>query len=312
MGCLDEAVIAAPCPVEWDSMVGDDRVRHCCGCAKNVYNIADMTKSEAEDFLEENGTTQCMRIFRRTDGTIMTDNCPRALRAIRNKLKLYWKIVAGMAATFFAFVPLGKSQSASAQQAQQPTAQEQHSDGSLRGDIYIPPPLKESKSNPANMELSGKPMAAPVTQTTPTAPANNLYRESKGDSAYVGPQTKGHKQIMLGNEGCQSSGSKQATPAGAAAPAVHPRMGQAVIQRIPQNDYTVNEAGIPKKSDSRAYRVYMEGKTFEAQGKLLLAQGKYKEAINFAKTQDQGDPKFLAFLQQCLKNLESKLTGTVH
>ncbi len=300
MGCLDEVVIAAPCPVSWDSMLGDDRVRHCCGCAKNVYNIADMTKMEAEEFLAENGSSQCMRIFRRTDGTIMTDNCPRALRAIRNKLSLCCRFVAGMTAAFFAFIPAGKGQEASGQGA---------------GNNKVPA-ANESKPAAPIVELSGEPMP----------PANQII-ESKGDSAFVRPQSNlqksGRKQIMLGNEGCQPAKSqKSSTSSGAATevksasppqPSQHPRMGRAIIRHKSESaSNIIEETGIPKKSDSRAYKVYLEGKNFEEQGKILLAQAKYKEAVNLAKKQDQGDPKFLTFLQNCLKNLEAKIAGTPH
>ncbi|MBK7838876.1 MAG: hypothetical protein IPJ49_14595 [Candidatus Obscuribacter sp.] len=34
---LDNVMIAAPCNIGWDNMVGDDRVRLCAGCDKNVH-----------------------------------------------------------------------------------------------------------------------------------------------------------------------------------------------------------------------------------------------------------------------------------
>src|SRR5262249_26244855 len=68
-----------------------------CGmCRKNVYNISDMTRKAAEAFLAENGTSQCMRFFRRHDGTIMTDNCPVGLRKIRNAIRLVARSVASI------------------------------------------------------------------------------------------------------------------------------------------------------------------------------------------------------------------------
>ena len=78
-------------------MTGNDSVRFCSQCSLNVYNIANMTDKEAEAVFAKgtNGERLCARLYRRPDGTIMTDNCPRALRKIRNASRwLKTKIVA--------------------------------------------------------------------------------------------------------------------------------------------------------------------------------------------------------------------------
>jgi hypothetical protein len=84
---LDRLYIAAPCPAKWDEMQGDDRVRMCAACSKNVYNISDMSKRDAEEFLQSKSTNVCMQFYRRSDGTILTDDCPLALRKLRNALR---------------------------------------------------------------------------------------------------------------------------------------------------------------------------------------------------------------------------------
>ena len=96
MSFLDKAMIVAPCSVSWDTMEGDERVRHCSGCSKNVYNLSDMNAGEAEIFLGQNGERPCLRFYRRPDGKIMTDNCPRALRALRNRMRKVVAIAAGV------------------------------------------------------------------------------------------------------------------------------------------------------------------------------------------------------------------------
>lgn len=308
MGCLDEVVIAAPCPMSWDEMKGDDRVRHCCGCAKNVYNIADMTQREAENFLEENGTTQCLRIFRRTDGKIMTDNCPKGLRAIRNRLRSCWKIAVGIAATFFAFVPGGRGQDAFGQQASPQAPENKNSDPKieLRGDVYVPP--KNSKT-PVLAPYSGKPMAIPLetkgeSYVPPAKGTKGI--ETVGDMINPG---KGHKQIMLGGESCQSSGQGATNAQPLIQPAPIHRMGRAVA--VPHSNMPAGNlehaSDTPKKSDSKAYKLYMEAKAFEDQGKLLLAQVKYQEAIKAAKLQNQGDPNFMLLLSNQYAKLQAKL-----
>ena len=83
---LDNLVLAYPCPIKWEAMTGDERVRICSQCSQHVYNISDMTTIEAEKFLSENIETDdaCLLFYVRADGTIKTDNCPRVLRPIRN------------------------------------------------------------------------------------------------------------------------------------------------------------------------------------------------------------------------------------
>ncbi|HEY9715399.1 MAG TPA: hypothetical protein V6C72_18140 [Chroococcales cyanobacterium] len=93
---LENLKIAAPCNASWDDMEGNDRVRACGQCQKNVYNISDMTGDEAEAFLAENGYTVCMRFYQRADGTIITDNCPVGLRKIRDGVKRLARTAAAL------------------------------------------------------------------------------------------------------------------------------------------------------------------------------------------------------------------------
>lgn len=92
---LDHVYIAAPCSITWESMSGTDRVRTCSGCDRNVWNLSDMSKSEAEQFIAENGASECAIFYRRKDGTIMNDNCPVGLRMLRQKARDFAGLVAG-------------------------------------------------------------------------------------------------------------------------------------------------------------------------------------------------------------------------
>src|SRR5947209_3943064 len=96
---LDSIEVAAPCSASWDRMNGDDRVRFCQDCRKNVYNLSEMSRIEAEALVRENGEGRlCIRFYRRADGTVLTDNCPVGLRAARNMLVKRWTAVATLAA----------------------------------------------------------------------------------------------------------------------------------------------------------------------------------------------------------------------
>ncbi len=86
---LDSLILAYPCPIKWDSMKGDERERFCKQCSMKVFNISDLSKSEAESFLQDNlkSETLCVKFFLRSDGTIKTNNCPRILRPVYDRLK---------------------------------------------------------------------------------------------------------------------------------------------------------------------------------------------------------------------------------
>ncbi|MCA9256287.1 MAG: hypothetical protein KDA33_11655 [Phycisphaerales bacterium] len=92
---LDDIRIAAPCPAEWGDMRGDDRVRHCDHCDKRVYNIADMTRKDALALLTHDGEIPCIRIHRRTDGTVLTSDCPVGQR-LRLRARKWVAAVAGL------------------------------------------------------------------------------------------------------------------------------------------------------------------------------------------------------------------------
>jgi hypothetical protein len=80
---LDSVRIASPCNASWDAMVGDDRVRFCGECKKNVYNLSAMSGQEAESLLAEREGDICARLYRRVDGTVITSDCPVGVRRKR-------------------------------------------------------------------------------------------------------------------------------------------------------------------------------------------------------------------------------------
>jgi hypothetical protein len=73
---LENVAIAAPCSADWEQMVGDDRVRFCRSCEKNVYNLSAMPRDEAEALLAARDGKMCVRLYKRADGTVLTSDCP--------------------------------------------------------------------------------------------------------------------------------------------------------------------------------------------------------------------------------------------
>jgi hypothetical protein len=99
---LDGISVARPCPASWEEMKGDDRVRHCGGCRMNVYNLSAMSRRDAEDLVRKTEGRLCVRFYRRTDGTVLTQDCPVGLRAFRRRVALFSSALAAMLLGMFA------------------------------------------------------------------------------------------------------------------------------------------------------------------------------------------------------------------
>src|SRR5688572_30553490 len=61
--------VATPCRADWAKMSGDERVRACADCNKNVYNLSSMTRDEAEALIVAKEGRLCVRYYQRNDGT---------------------------------------------------------------------------------------------------------------------------------------------------------------------------------------------------------------------------------------------------
>jgi hypothetical protein len=75
--------VATPCTADWSQMTGDERVRHCAHCKKNVFNLSDMTREQAERLIIEKNGDLCARYFQRKDGTILLADCSVGIRQKR-------------------------------------------------------------------------------------------------------------------------------------------------------------------------------------------------------------------------------------
>lgn len=83
---IDRLRIATPCPISWEQMTGDNRVRFCDHCQLNVYNISELSSIEADTLIASTEGRLCARLFRRVDGTVLTKDCPVGLRALRRRV----------------------------------------------------------------------------------------------------------------------------------------------------------------------------------------------------------------------------------
>src|SRR5215471_5977631 len=101
---LGKIRIAAPCNAEWKWMYGNDRVRFCGQCSKNVFNLSAMTTEEAEDLIRKAEGSLCVRFYRRRDGSILTGNCPVGLHAIRHRFSKTKKHVIAAVMSFMGYL----------------------------------------------------------------------------------------------------------------------------------------------------------------------------------------------------------------
>jgi hypothetical protein len=73
---LQTLKVASPCDASWEAMAGDDRRRFCNACEKFVYNLPLLSPEELVDLIERTEGRFCGRLYARTDGTVLTNDCP--------------------------------------------------------------------------------------------------------------------------------------------------------------------------------------------------------------------------------------------
>ena len=91
---LDNLKIAAPCHVAWEDMSGDERVRHCGKCDKDVFDLSALTRDDAEALLRERAGNLCVSYYQRADGTVITSDCTIGIAKRRRRRVM----AAGLAA----------------------------------------------------------------------------------------------------------------------------------------------------------------------------------------------------------------------
>ncbi len=87
---LEDLRIASPCNASWEEMSGSERVRFCGDCQLQVYNLSGMGRDEAVSLVQEAEGRICVRLLKRSDGTVLSQDCPTGLRALRRKIAFAW------------------------------------------------------------------------------------------------------------------------------------------------------------------------------------------------------------------------------
>jgi hypothetical protein len=73
---VENLTVSTPCRERWDRMHGDERVRHCSHCSKDVHNLSAMSLEEIAALVERLQGKLCARFYRRPDGRLVTADCP--------------------------------------------------------------------------------------------------------------------------------------------------------------------------------------------------------------------------------------------
>lgn len=179
--------VATPCHVDWDTMNGDERKRFCGNCKKNVYNLSDMPESEATSFLTAElgaGRVPCIQFYKRADGTILFDNCPVALRAVRDAARRTVRIAASFVSLCLSVVAAVAA----------PSSSSSSSSGNLSGTVSAGgksyDPLKAVRDLVNDQMLLAQGNEAPKSPQPPPSPESekknsNPHTAIRGD--YVDP-----------------------------------------------------------------------------------------------------------------------------
>lgn len=145
---LDQIKIAAPCTADWNQMIGNEQVRFCGQCSLNVYNLSGMSKKEAESLILRNEGRLCVRFYQRADGSILTDNCPVGLKALKKQVARVASAVAGMVLGFLggfsAYLGFGENQKPIVMGEMTPVVRPVQPERVTMGQMVAPPPPSRS------------------------------------------------------------------------------------------------------------------------------------------------------------------------
>jgi hypothetical protein len=89
---LKNLTVPSPCPVDWNSMTGNDQVRFCEHCSLDVHNLSLMTRSEAERLVARSNGRLCVQYIRDPNGQLVTLPVGQKLHRISRRVS---QIAAG-------------------------------------------------------------------------------------------------------------------------------------------------------------------------------------------------------------------------
>jgi hypothetical protein len=158
---LEDLKIASPCHARWNDMVGDEKSRHCAACDKFVFNLSAMTREEAELTMLEKTGDVCIRLYRRTDGTVMTADCPVGVRRKRLRVVGVLAMGAGALASAAGYLALREPEHSVTM-------------GAVEGELRAIPPEELTRTEPAPSAQPVPPTPSASASAQPLAPEHEV------------------------------------------------------------------------------------------------------------------------------------------
>jgi len=156
---LDSLRIASPCTADWAAMTGDDKKRFCAQCKLHVHDLSAMTSDEAMAFLRGAGEGRvCVRFHRRTDGRVLTRDCPVGLR---RRLRQAWLRAAALVAALWTNAACTRTGAVAGNGAPTPTMGRSAMGEAVMGDVAAPPQPQQAQPQQAQPQQAQPQQAQP-------------------------------------------------------------------------------------------------------------------------------------------------------
>jgi hypothetical protein len=89
---LDRIDVKAPCTESWEEMSGNDQVRFCSHCTKNVVDLSAYTRARAEKLVRDSNGGLCVRYRKDERGRVIT--APPKFTQIKRQAKIAAGVLA--------------------------------------------------------------------------------------------------------------------------------------------------------------------------------------------------------------------------
>src|SRR5438552_5685758 len=97
--------IASPCQKPWQAMQGDDRVRYCDHCRRQVHNLSQINSAEAQRLVENRTGDLCVCYAPARDGNVQTLDYQPAAGRLRSTR--FWIAAAAIGALIASLLRFG-------------------------------------------------------------------------------------------------------------------------------------------------------------------------------------------------------------
>jgi hypothetical protein len=177
---LESINIPKPCRAEWDAMPGDDRVRFCQTCQKNVYNLSALSREQAEALVNDHEEKRCVRFYRRADGSVLTSDCSVGTR--RTLERAWWGALLVALGGLLARPVHVLAKPAITKSSVKTPVKKRSADLKVRPQTKQATPRATPQTTPQPMSVIGAPC---VPTPTPTGTSPGRMTAEMGDFAYV-------------------------------------------------------------------------------------------------------------------------------